>query len=275
MLNNELISYPADGTYRTPTHAANWIGRLLPTGVFYTRFLCDVLRSSRLAIHGRYDNAAWARSSFRVLKSLESVGVQVEISGCHHIRQLKSPCVFVGNHMSTLETTVLPSIIQPICDVTFVVKQSLLDYPVFKHVVRSRDPIAVTRTKPRDDFKSVMQGGVERLARGISIVVFPQTTRSLTFEPDEFNTIGIKLAQKAGVPVIPIALKTDAWGNGNKLKDFGRIDPNKKVHFAFGPPIGIRDRGAEQHRQVIEFIQQQVSRWQSNTNPIAPQSPLS
>ena len=47
--------------------------------------------------------------------------------------------------MSSLETMVLPAIVQPIKHVTFVVKASLLNYPIFKYVMRSRDPVAVTR----------------------------------------------------------------------------------------------------------------------------------
>jgi 1-acyl-sn-glycerol-3-phosphate acyltransferase len=163
--------------------------------------------------------------------------------------------------MSALETFILPAIIQPLKDVTFVVKKSLVDYPVFKHVMRSRDPIAVSRENPRDDFKAVMEGGVQRLNAGRSIIVFPQTTRTNVFDPKGFNTIGIKLAHKANVPVVPIALKTDAWGTGKIIKDFGKIDPTKRVYFAFGEPLWIKDRGAEEHNKVIEFISSKLKEW--------------
>jgi len=48
----------------------------------------------------------------------------------------------------------------------------------------------------------------------ISVLIFPQTTRDLRFDPNKFNTLGIKLAKRAKVPVIPVAVKTDAWGMG-------------------------------------------------------------
>ena len=64
--------------------------------------------------------------------------------------------------------------------------------------------------------------------------------RTVTFDPEQFNTIGVKLAQKAKVPIIPLALKTNAWGNGKVLKDFGCIDTSKTVHFAFGEPIEVQ-----------------------------------
>ncbi len=196
-----------------------------------------------------------------MLRALENIGVKFEITGIDHFRELKEPCVFLANHMSTLETFVLPVIIAPIKPVTFVVKQSLVNTPVFRYVMRSRDPVTVGRTNPREDLKAVLDGGSERLHAGISIIIFPQTTRFLDFDPKRFNTIGIKLAKRANVPVVPLALKTDAWGNGRILKDFGKMVPSRKVHFAFGSPLRIKDRGAEEHEKVIEFIAGRIRKW--------------
>ena len=261
----ELFTFD-DGVYQTAPNAASWFSRLFPTPNFYRQFFWNVCRSSSIARRGKYDELEWSRTSFEVLKSLESVGVRTRISGVEHIRSLDSPCVFVGNHMSMLETMVLPGVIQPIRDVTFVVKQSLMDYPVFRHIVRARDPIAVTRDNPREDFKTVMQSGVERLKTGCSIVVFPQTTRSLTFDPTQFNTIGLKLATRAKVPMVPIALKTNAWSNGKWLKDIGRIDPTKWVHFEFGRPIMIEGRGTLQQKEATDFIQAKLSDWNADSD---------
>ena len=261
---HELLAYDDADVYRTAAAPASWFGSAFPTFNFYRKFCWNVYRSSVKARRGKYDAGEWSRTSYQVLEALESVGVRVEVSGVEHIRQLESPCVFVGNHMSMLETIVLPSIIQPVCDVTFVVKQSLLDYPVFRHVVRSRDPIAVSRDNPREDFKAVMKGGIERLEKGISIVVFPQTTRAHHFDASEFNTIGVKLASRAKVPIVPIALITDAWGNGKLIKDLGPVDSKKTVRFAFGRPIEIEGRGDQQHQEIIGFIQGKLNEWGSS-----------
>ncbi|PID74860.1 MAG: hypothetical protein CSB28_00985 [Desulfobacterales bacterium] len=145
--------------------------------------------------------------------------------------------------------------------VTFIIKESLLHYPVFKYVMRSRNPIAVTRTNPRKDLQTVFSEGQDRLKKGISIVVFPQTTRALQFIPQKMSTIGTKLAQKAKVEIIPVALKTDAWENGSWIKDLGRINPQKKVHFAFGPPIGTDKENRQQ--EVVNFIEEKLQGWQT------------
>jgi 1-acyl-sn-glycerol-3-phosphate acyltransferase len=256
----DTIMY-VNGSYRTGASRRSLVGRFLPAGRLYSRLLSVVWRGSAKAKHGQYFTADWVASSLETLRALEEIGVVIEINGVDNFRSLDGPCVFIGNHMSTLETMVLPAIISQFRDSTFVVKQSLVDYPVFKHIMRSRDPVTVGRTNPRDDLKAVFEGGEARLKAGRSIVIFPQTTRTEIFHPEEFNTIGIKLAKRAGVPVVPLALKTDAWGNGRYLKDFGRVDPSKKVFFEFGKPLMIMDRGTEEHQQIIDFISGKLKEW--------------
>ncbi len=258
-----------DDAYKTPPRRISLIARALPSFTFYCRCVMIVLRASSQAKRGRYKTPEWCRSSLATLRALEQVGVTVEISGTDSFKAHDGPFVFVANHMSTLETFVLPAIIAPFKDSTFVVKQGLVEYPVFKHVMRSRDPITVGRSNPRDDLRAVLEGGTERLKAGRSIIIFPQTTRTPVFDPGSFNTIGVKLAKKAGVPVIPIALKTDAWSNGRILKDYGRIIPSRRVHFAFGRPMPIRDRGNEEHAEIIDFINGKLKDWEEESRVTA------
>jgi 1-acyl-sn-glycerol-3-phosphate acyltransferase len=187
--------------------------------------------------------------------------VRIEITGMNNIKRFGGPAVFIGNHMSTLETMVLPCIIQPVKEATFIVKKSLLTMPVFGHIMRSRDPVVVGRVNPREDLKTVLEEGVKRLKAGRSVIVFPQSTRSVVFDPEEFNSLGIKLASRAGVPVVPVALKTDAWGIGKHVKEFGPVDTGEKVHFAFGEPMTVAGRGVEEHQKVVRFIQQKIEEW--------------
>jgi 1-acyl-sn-glycerol-3-phosphate acyltransferase len=259
-----------NGTYRTGPVRISLIARLLTSLRFYASLVAVVVWGSSQAKRGLYDRAAWCKGSLATLRGLERVGVQFEITGIEDFAAVEGPCVFIANHMSTLETFILPNLIATFKDATFVVKQSLVDYPVFKHIMRARNPITVGRTNPREDLRAVLEGGAERLNAGMSIVIFPQTTRTPVFDPVQFNTIGIKLAKKAGVPVVPIALKTDAWGNGSLLKDYGRIDPSKKVFFAFGKPVRIKDRGNEEHQEIIDFIAGKLKEWETEDRSKRP-----
>jgi len=250
-----------NGSYRTAPARPSLLARLLPSPLFYASIVRIVYSGSRKARRGAYGDTEWNKSSIDTIFALERIGGRFEIDGIDNFRGLAGPCVFIGNHMSTLETFVLPTLIIAFKNVTFVVKKSLVEYPVFKHIMRSRDPITVERTNPREDLKAVMEGGEARLKNGTSVVIFPQTTRSEVFDPAGFNTIGVKLARRAGVPIVPVALRTDAWGNGNILKDFGRIDPSRTVHFSFGKPMIVRGRGDEEHQLIIEFISGKLKEW--------------
>jgi 1-acyl-sn-glycerol-3-phosphate acyltransferase len=156
--------------------------------------------------------------------------------------------------MSILETFVLPCLIQPYRDVTFVVKETLLSFPFFKHIMRNRNPIVVGRGNPRADLKTVLDEGQNRLNANMSVIIFPQTTRSINFDPKKFNSLGIKLAKRCKVPVIPVALKTDTWGKGSKFKDFGKVRPDKSVHITFSYPLLVQGSGKEEHKFVVDFI---------------------
>lgn len=250
------------GDYGSADRQVSLWRRALPSLFFYLPMVRIVYEASRLARQGRYDSTAWGNSSRAIIEALEAVGVNLQIEGVENFSTLDAPCVFVGNHMSTLETFVLPTLIVSHKPVTFVVKKSLIDYPIFRHVMVSRDPVVVERVNPREDFKAVMEEGAKRLQQGISIVVFPQTTRTTHFDPAQFNTIGVKLAKRAEVPVIPVALRTDAWGNGRWLKDFGPIDPGRTVRFAFGPPIAVQGNGQEAQAAVVAFIEKKLGEWE-------------
>lgn len=249
-------------SYESPERDTGVFARYFPSMAFHWKMLSIYWRSNRYAVKGLLDGDRWALGSLEVLNALESVGVRFSVDNLDILKHLDGPVVFVGNHMSTLETMILPCLIQPFCDVTFITKESLLRFPVFGPVLQAREPVTVGRKDPREDLKAVLGGGKERLDSGRSIIVFPQTTRRTVFDPSQFNTIGVKLASRASVPVVPIALKTDAWGVGSLVKDFGPIDPELKVHIVFGEPVEVQGSGRDVHERVVAFIEGKLKEWE-------------
>jgi 1-acyl-sn-glycerol-3-phosphate acyltransferase len=220
-----------------------------------------VLRTRKEAIRKVYDTKAWADSSFEIFRFIEKTGGKFHITGMENITKPEKPVLFISNHMSTLETMIFPGIIAPLREVTFVVKESLVKHPLFGDVMRSRNPIVVGRTDPRKDFEAVMNGGMDLLKQGISIIIFPQSTRSLDFKPEEFNSLGVKLAKKAGVQVVPVAIKTDFWGNGKLVKELGPLDRHKPIHIKFGEPFTVQGNGKEENQKIIDFIKTSLEEW--------------
>ena len=228
---------------------------------FILKYASVVLRTRKEAIRKLYDTKAWTDSSFEIFRFIERTGGIFHITGMENITKSPGSVLFISNHMSTLETMILPSIIGPHKELTFVVKESLVKHPLFGDVMRSRNPVVVGRTDPRKDLEAVMNGGVELLNKGISIVIFPQSTRSLEFKTEDFNSLGVKLAKKAGVDVVPIALKTDFWGNGKWIKELGPLDRHKHIHIKFGEPIRISGNGKEDNQRIIDFIKSSLREW--------------
>ena len=124
--------------------------------------------------------------------------------------------------------------------------------------MRSRNPITLERKNPKQDLIKVINEGKDIIANGTSIILFPEGTRQAEFNPEKFNSLGIKLAKEAGVPVIPIAIKTDFMTTGKLIKDIGPIKRKEPVCVSFGEPINITGIGKTEQKQVLEFITKKV-----------------
>lgn len=228
---------------------------------FMCKFFSIVLKSRSAALKGQYDTEAWILSSYDVFQLIEGCGGRFHITGLENLHKCKGPVVFISNHMSTLETMVFPCLIARLMNVTFVVKDSLVEHPFFGPIMRAQNPIVVGRKDSRADLQIVMKKGQELLNSGTSVIVFPQNTRTVKFVAKEFNSLGVKLASKAKVQVVPIAIKTDFWGNGKYLKDLGPINRRKPIHMAFGEPMSINGLGKEEHKLIIDFISTHLEEW--------------
>ncbi|SHN63064.1 lysophospholipid acyltransferase family protein [Desulfovibrio litoralis] len=259
--SNDIVDFT--NNYISPNYQAVGLTRQFPSLCFYKELLFEFIRAGIKARGGKYTPADWVKSSKKILKYLEVVGVKISIDGIENILQTKGPCVFVGNHMSSLETFILPGIVQPFKDTTFVVKKSLLKVPCLGNVLKARNPIALDRTNPREDLVKVLEEGTASLQSGRSVIVFPQSKRSLALDEKQFNSIGVKLAKRAGVPVIPLALRTDAWGMSSSfIKDFGVINPNLPVYFSFGKALYIEEgNGKKEQEELISFIRAKLQSW--------------
>jgi len=259
-----MQAYFTGSSYDTPEDYPRFLGdRLFLNTRWYLfgTYIAEIIRTRSIAMKGLYDKNVWADSSHRVFKLIEGCGGRFHLRGLDNLRSCQKPLVIISNHMSTLETFVFPGIIAPFMDVTFVVKESLNKHPLFGPIMRARNPIVVKRDNPREDFQTVMTKGKELLASGTSIIIFPQSTRAAEFKPEEFNTLGIKLARAAGVQVMPVAIKTDFWENGKYLKELGALDRSKPIHMVFGRPFSIHGTGKDEHKQVVDFIIANLREW--------------
>lgn len=238
---------------------------ILPSFLFYAQAAAHIGSAAFQARRGRLTNARLVEGSHALRRSLESVGVRFEVSGVDDVDWSGGPYVFAANHMSALETQILPSVLSPAGPCTFVVKSSLLGYPVFGAVLKAFDPIVVERADAKADLRQVLQEGGKRLAAGKSVIVFPQAHRTEAFDRKGFNTIGVRLARSAGVPVVPIALHTTTWSQGRWVADIGWIRPKRPVRFAVGTPVPVGTDNREAQERLVSFIETHLAGWSAPT----------
>lgn len=254
--DNAMADMAFSQNYRSEDHTPP----AFPSLIFYGKMINIIWNAGKVASKGVYDGDRWVDDSILVARAIERVGAKLCIEGIENL-DFEGPCVFESNHMSTLETMLLPGVIQPRKDVTFVVKDTLLRYPGLGPVLKARSPIALGRTNVREDLTLVLRRGPEILASGRSLIIFTQGTRRPVVKAEDFNTLAVKLAAKAGVPVVPIALKTDAWGIGGIIKEAGRIRPRFPVHVRIGAPVDVSGNAREAHAQIVRFITENCDAW--------------
>ena len=209
----------------------------------------------------KFTQDEWARACMASVTFSERLGGVMTFEGFEQRGAYQGPVVYVSNHMSTLETVVFPTTLLTFGKLSIILKKSLTDIPLMGTAAKHIGCIPITRTNPREDLKTVFEVGSKHLADGHSILLFPQGTRQAVFDGKNFNSLGSKLAERAGVPVVPLAVKTDFMKTGKWVKDFGEVDPNKPIRFACGPVLPASLGARATHNQSIAFIEAKLREW--------------
>ncbi len=205
----------------------------------------------------------WAHFCFVSLQKAEAFGTKVTFDGWEKRRDYKGPVIYLCNHMSTLETILLPFTLLTFEPFNVVVKASLSHLPGLERAAAHMGLVPIGRKSPREDLMTIFKVGCERIAQGISFLIFAQGTRQPVFARKGWSSIGAKLAEKAGIPVMPIAVKTDIQptrpdGKG-WLKDFGTVDPSKDIRVRCGPVLTGTSR--EMNTASFDWIKAQLDEW--------------
>lgn len=228
---------------------------------FYKGLAYIIRHCSARARRGELDSYWWGYWSMEVIRLIERCGGRLEISMPAEEMKAGKPFVVTANHMSLLETTILPAILVPYGSLAVVIKDSLLEYPVFKHTMRATRPISVGRKDPRSDLKTVLQAGTKAIEEGRNVLIFPQATRDVVFRPAFFNSLGAKLAERNNRPVVPMALKTDFMGLGRVFKDIGKLDRSQTVKVSCSAPLPPERGHRAVHAEAKAVISKKLGEW--------------
>lgn len=185
-----------------------------------------------------------AKAAFKVL------GLKFQVTGSEHVPR-SGGAVLAVNHISYVDFIFGGLATQPSKRlVRFMAKRELFDHKLTGPLMRSLHHIEVDRA---DGAKSYDKG-LEYLAAGEIVGIFPEATISRSFELKEFKTGAVRMAAAAEVPVIPLVL----WGTQRMYtkdhpRDFSR---GKTIALSVGEPIDVSGKNAVAETQ---FLHKQMS----------------
>ena len=112
--------------------------------------------------------------------------------------------IFMANHRSLFD---IPALIVSLPGQTrFLAKKSLFQIPLFGWALSAGGFITIDRknlSTARDSFAQA----VSRLRAGISVLIFPEGTRSTVEHLLDFRRGGFLLALKSGLPIVPVGIR--------------------------------------------------------------------
>jgi HAD superfamily hydrolase (TIGR01490 family) len=153
---------------------------------------------------------------------LSLAGVQLRVTGEQNLWDQR-PAVFLFNHQSQLDMPILCKLMRE--GFTAVAKKELANDPVFGLAFRLAGVAFVDRGG-HGDARQALAPAVQRLRDGISVLISPEGTRSVTPALGEFKKGAFHMAMQAGVPVVPIVIRNAGelmWRDAVTIRP-GRVD---------------------------------------------------
>src|SRR3972149_3824045 len=170
-------------------------------------------------------------------------GVKVDIKGIENIPP--PPFILMSNHKGAFDIPVLQAKL-PI-QYRWIARKGLFTIPVIGWAMRLAGYIPIDRGNSKSAYRSIEEGA-GRIKNGVSVLIFPEGGRNETEELLPFKRGGVLLAEKSGVPIVPISIR------GTE-----KIMPMHKYSMSGGPvkvrigqPIETKDKDGARLTQEVK-----------------------
>jgi 1-acyl-sn-glycerol-3-phosphate acyltransferase len=141
---------------------------------------------------------------------------------------MRNPYVVVSNHESFVDILLISHLPT---EMKWISKIEIMKIPLVGWMMRLARDIPLTRGDT-DSGRQAIEDAHERLDRNVSVMIFPEGTRSKTGELRKFRAGAFKLAVDAQVPILPLAvygtrdaLRKNDWRLGNAVAEVRVLDP--------------------------------------------------
>ena len=129
--------------------------------------------------------------------------IKVSVKGLSNI-DLAGPYIYMPNHQSNFDIPVMLGHL-PV-QFRWLAKKELFKIPIFGRAMRKAGYISIDRHDRESAFKSI-DVAAKKIKSGVSVLLFPEGTRSLDGKIRPFKKGGFVLAIDSGVPIVPVVIK--------------------------------------------------------------------
>lgn len=140
--------------------------------------------------------------------------IRVTVKGLSNLKPGRS-YIYMANHMSNADIPVLQAYL-PV-QFRWLAKAELYKIPIFGYAMKRAGYISIDRSDRKSAIESLNKA-VKIIRDSVSVIIFPEGTRSRTNNVQPFKKGGFFLAVDSGVPIIPII-----------IHGTGRIMPKKQM----------------------------------------------
>ncbi len=181
---------------------------------------------------------------------LKFSGVHITVKGLEHV-PMDRAVLYVGNHRSCFDILVGYAAVPN--RMGFVAKKEMLKWPLLRDWMRNVNCLFLDRNNMKEGLKTIL-AGIELAKRGVSVFIFPEGTRSRgedIMEMLPFKEGSLKIAEKSGCPVVPVAIT----GTAEIFeKQFPRVK-SAEVTIEFGQPFMIKELEPEKRKFAGAYTQ--------------------
>jgi len=163
---------------------------------------------------------------------LRVAGISLAVQGLNQLDP-NQQYVFMANHQSNFDIPVLVQSLAPF-QLRWIAKRELLWIPLFGWAMWAAKHLTVDRSD-RSEGVGIIKQARRRMAAGISVVVFPEGTRSTDGRLLPFKRGGFLLAVKTKKPIVPVTIN----GSGRILPKGAWTVRSGKIHVTVGKPITV------------------------------------
>ena len=178
-------------------------------------------------------------------------GVRVKVEGLEQLRD-EGPYIFMANHQGSYDIFALLG--QLPFQFKWLAKKEIFSIPILGWAMTTAGYISIDRDGTRETVEA-MNKAAQKIQEGMSVVIFPEGTRSVDGSIQPFKKGGFTLAVKSKVPIVPIAL---AGSREILAKDRLAISPGN-IRVRIGHPIETSHCSTKDRQTLMEEVREAIS----------------